>query len=48
MTPYEILVRAFSALNPKQRANLRWHAEHGTPICCGEDAMYYSDGKGAG
>lgn len=38
-----ILRRAFAALTARQRANLRWHAEKGTPVLCGKNAyLYYS------
>mgnify|MGYP001573960203 CR=1 FL=1 len=43
-----ILVQAFRALSPEQRARLRWHAEQKTPICCGELAYIYTNGHGGG
>lgn len=44
-----ILVRAFSALPPPDRARLLWHADRGTPVCCGARALQYTDNiDGAG
>ena len=34
MTHKETLVKAFSSLNEKQKANLRWHVENETEILC--------------
>ena len=48
MTTIDALTTAFRALTRKQRANLLWHAENGTVICCGEDAFVWSDGNGGG
>ena len=31
----QVLVEVFRRLTPTQRANLRQHAQIGTPICCG-------------
>lgn len=31
-----VLLMAFGALEEWQRKNLRWHAEQGTPVCCGD------------
>lgn len=42
------LRKAFAALTPTQRERLRWHAEEGTPICCGKDAYLYVRADGAG
>lgn len=43
LTPHQILVAAFGALSDKQKANLRYHLDAGTPILCGaaEAAQYY-------
>lgn len=47
-----VLVTAFRALDPEQRARLRKHAEAGTPICCGKEAeelaLLRDDGSWAG
>lgn len=44
-----VLTKAFRALPAAKRARLLWHAEKGTPICCGEDAsFYYNQRRGAG
>jgi hypothetical protein len=51
MTPSQArgtLTRAFSALPRADKKRLRWHLEQKTPICCGETAHLYADGKGAG
>ena len=48
MTTIEALATAFRALTRKQRANLLWHLEHKTPICCGKDSELYTDGEGGG
>ena len=37
-----ILAETFSRLNNREKANLRWHADHKTKLCCGEQARYYS------
>jgi len=41
-----VLVTAFRALSEEQRANLLWHYEKKTPICCGKQAGLYYDGAG--
>ena len=43
-----VLATAFKALTRAQKANLKWHVEQDTPICCGEMANRYLDGKGGG
>lgn len=51
MTPKqaeEILNATFARLTSRQRANIRWHLEHNTPVLCGTKASWYTDGKGAG
>lgn len=42
----ETLNLAFSALTNAEIGNLKWHAAHGTPICCGRSAAYFADGVG--
>lgn len=37
-----LLVAAFRALTPRQRGNLLYHAERGTPIFCGDNAMRWA------
>lgn len=32
---HAILLARFRVLEPEKRANLAWHAERGTRICCG-------------
>lgn len=49
MSAHDTLVRAFRALNDEQRANLLWHADAGTPICCGESwGLFVREADGAG
>jgi hypothetical protein len=51
MTPrssLSILTTAFSALPRADKLRLRWHLEKKTPICCGKDAEYFVNRKGAG
>ena len=48
MDVIETLATAFRALSAEQRANLLWHAEAGTNVCCGEDANKFLDDKGGG
>ena len=31
-----------------QRERLKYHAKVGTPICCGDSAYDFTDGKGGG
>lgn len=45
----EVFKQSFAKLTEAQRANLRWHAERGTPICCGPKVwILFADGSGAG
>jgi hypothetical protein len=48
MKPVSTLAKAFSRLTDTQLQNLVWHADHKTPICCGDDTYLYTDGKGGG
>jgi hypothetical protein len=43
-----ILVKAFKTLTRDQKANLKWHVNEGTPICCGQTADRLIDGSGGG
>ena len=42
------LLKCFRALTPTQRKRLAWHAEQKTPVLCGDQADWFSDGKGGG
>lgn len=44
----QVMVKSIRGLTPDQIANLKWHAEQGTPICCGDESELYTDGKGGG
>lgn len=44
----QIVAQAFAALTPRQRGNLRWHAENKTRIACGEHADDYVTPQGYG
>lgn len=44
----ENLKRCFERLNKTQLANLVWHVENKTPICCGKTARVYTTIRGAG
>lgn len=48
MTPKTILTKAFLSLTDQQLKNLLWHAEHKTPVCCGNNYWLFTDGKGGG
>ena len=40
---------AMLRMNDEQRARLRWHAEKGTAIICGENSIsFWADGAGGG
>ena len=41
-----VLRRAFSALNEKEKANVRFHLKRGTRILCEKYAYLFADGKG--
>jgi hypothetical protein len=42
------LVESFLRLSLEQLANLSWHVEQGTEICCGDRCDLYIDGNGGG
>lgn len=44
----EILLKAFSVLNPKERANFEYHLRRKTHVLCGEEWYLYADGAGGG
>ncbi len=42
------LKKCFGELTNRQLANLVWHVENKTPICCGKTADMYTTIQGAG
>lgn len=44
----KIILKAFDALPMKNRANLRFHGRHGTPVACGIYYLKYVSPKGYG
>lgn len=44
----DILRKAFAALTPHHKENLRWHAANGTKIACGASAQEYISPDGYG
>lgn len=44
----EALVKAFGALTMREKRNLRWHLDQGTPVLCGENANRVTDFLGGG
>lgn len=44
----QIVSQAFAALTARQRGNLRWHAENGTRVACGEHAEDFVTPSGHG
>lgn len=47
MKPFDLLVELFRGLEPKHKANLRWHLKMKTPILCGKWAYWFTR-RGAG
>jgi hypothetical protein len=48
LTPVEVMTKCFAGLPLKKLNNLLDHAKAGTKICCGPDAVLYTDGLGGG
>lgn len=45
--PSATLVQAFKALPKAARANLAWHLTQKTPVFCGRQSTWWTDGSGA-
>ena len=39
--PKEVMKKVCASLGEQDKENLRWHAENGTKILCGGDALAY-------
>jgi len=43
----ELLTKAFSIMNAKEKANVRYHLNNKTALACGDNANFYTTQSGA-